>query len=80
MDDRQDMPADGIRRQHMPHKSGNVPQFVGFVTVNLFVVILKFSFEEIHPQSVDFGEPLSLCPHEGCVGAFLSTALNNHLG
>lgn len=52
MDDREDVPADGIRRENMSEKSGNVAQLVRLVSMDGVVVFGECLLEQISPQSI----------------------------
>lgn len=78
MDDRQNVPADGIGTEHMSEEPRNISQPISFITMYCFIVFGKRGFEKISPEAVKFGESLSDEPIEFRVSAFLGTAFHDH--
>lgn len=59
VDDRHDMPADGIRAQHVAKKPSNVTKSVRLVAMNGVIVLGKGRLELLGPEAVELSKPLT---------------------
>jgi hypothetical protein len=57
--DREHVPAQPVRAEHVPKEAGNVAQPVRLVAVDGLVVLGEGSFEEFGPQPVQLGKALA---------------------
>lgn len=78
MDAGENMPAEGVRGEHVSEELGNVTDLVGFVAMNGVIILPEGVLEEVGPHAVDFGEALAYQAIEFGVGALLGTALHDH--
>lgn len=78
MDYGQNMPANGVIAEHMSEESCNVPQAIRLIAVNSIVVIGERGLEQVSPEAVNLGKPLSNQTIELGVCPFLGATLNDH--
>ena len=72
-------PRDSIRGEEMPEKSSNVPQFVGFISVDGIIVFGERLLEVVTPNSADFAEPFADEAVELRVRALLRATFDYHV-
>lgn len=78
VNDRHDMPADGVSAEHMTKEPRNVAQTVGFVAMNRVVVFGKRRLKQVTPEPIDLGKPLANQAVKLGVCSLLGAAFDNH--
>lgn len=78
MNNRQDVPADGIGTQKMSEKPSDVAKAVGLVAVDGLIVLGEGLFELVRPESIESSKPLANETVEFEVCALLGAAFNDH--
>jgi hypothetical protein len=79
VDEVKDSPRYSIGSQEMAEESTDIPQFVGFVTMNGVVVFGKSLLEVVTPHSTDFAESFTDEAVKLGVRSLLRTTFNNHV-
>lgn len=78
MHDGKHVPSQSVGSKLMCEKASNVPELIGFVAMDGFIVRSKRRLEKIGPESVQFGKPLPNETVEFAIGPLLGTALYHH--
>ena len=58
MDNMEDCPRDGIRREEVAEESPDVAKFIGLVSVDRVIVFLESVLEIVGPDSVELAKAL----------------------
>lgn len=72
------MPTNSVSAKHMAKEASDIPQTVGLVAMNGFIVFGEGGFEEVTPEAIDLRKSLTDQTVEFGVCSFLGATLDNH--